>query len=590
MGDPIPTAKTPVYNSFDIKSASAECLQAPADPAKDPCKIQIDEVETGVSIVLDRKNGVFQAAPADAAKFTKTYPTFRVPGAELAEYLFAKSEFSKVFGDEQNPSEIFKKVTIVFGGNEVSDKTRAIFNWLNTTTNFITHGQLDPKHLKMKALQETTIRVGAYTFADPVLGVLVEKILKSLKDNPKLSSDSRNRVEWLLSIYATREKFWAALKPAMDKSVNVGDQLKGRSVELLTFLFANHILAEKGYNSFLYSDQVKEAAKTFHQVFTKVDPSYNAGKNYYAYMKSAVSELRTVNIPEAQKRELLLRIGFLESEYTKAAQKEMIDILSSQPDEQSYREYLKIKYGDTPLRAEALDIILKNTAIKAENGSLSFVLPMDKISKELKDWANGKSPEKRQEAITAILFLLKNLFEKDGKMEVFWDKKLQQTDNFYQTGNFTVMSYNKKALESLIVWARNSASDEKVTLPPEELPHTALRKWTFGSELGIGVAGLGVGTALAFAPIKDKNTQYFTQGGAFIIGSSALGSATGNFISYKTDATKNLWVYDVGGAIVGGLLGGLIYGLTTTKPPAFGGPGNPNDDPARRNPVDGYGP
>jgi len=57
----------------------------------------------------------------------------------------------------------------------------------------------------------------------------------------------------------------------------------------------------------------------------------------------------------------------------------MIDILASQPDEQSYREYLKIKYGDTPMRTEALDIILKNATIKAENGSLSFVLPMDKI-------------------------------------------------------------------------------------------------------------------------------------------------------------------------------------------------------------------
>lgn len=583
-----PATKLPNYNIFEIRSTTAECLEAPADPAKDPCKIQAEEVESGLSISLERKNGTFQLASADTAKLLKVYPNYRAPAAELAEYLAVKAEFSKVFGDEQNPSDIFKKISIVFEGKEVPDKNRAIFNWFNITTNFISHGQLDPKHLKMKNLQETTIKVGAFAFADPVLGTMVEKVLKGLKDNSKLSSESRKRVEWLLGIYATREKFWAAMKPAMDKSQSVSDQLKPRSVDLLIVLFANHVLAEKGYASYLYSDEVKGAAKVYHDIFSKIDPSYNASKNYYAFMKDSVSSLRSVDLPEAAKKELLLRIAFLENEYGKAAQKEMIDLLAAQPAETAYREYLEIKYGDTPARAGALKVILSGLTLKTGEAGTSHSFAMDKISRELRLWVDGKTGDQRKEALEAINHLLKVLFEKDGKMEVFWDKQVQTTDNFYKTGNFSILSNNKKALEDLIVWARNAATEEKLRLSPDNTPHVALRKWSLGTEIGLGVAGLGAGAILAFAPIKDQNAQYFTQGGSIILGSSALGAAGGNLLSYKLNVTKNTWLFDVGGAVVGGLLGGLIYGLATPPPPAFGG-GN-NGNPGQRFPVDGYGP
>jgi len=585
MGDP--ATKLPTYNIFEIRSTTAECLEAPADPAKDPCKIQAEEVESGLSISLERKNGSFQPASADAAKLLKVYPNYRAPAAELAEYLAVKAEFSKVFGDEQNPSDIFKKISIVFEGKEVPDKNRAIFNWFNITTNFISHGQLEPKHAKMKSLQETTIKVGAFAFADPVLGTMVEKVLKGLKDNSKLSSESRKRVEWLLGIYATREKFWAAMKPAMDKSQSVSDQLKPRSVDLLIVLFANHVLAEKGYASYLYSDEVKGAAKVYHDIFSKIDPNYNAAKNYYAFMRDSVSSLRSVDLPEAAKKELLLRIAFLENEYGKAAQKEMTDLLSAQPAESAFREYLEIKYGDTPARAGALKIILAGLTFKSGEEGPGHSFAMEKISRELHLWVDGKTGDQRKEALEAINHLLKALFEKDGKIEVFWDKQVQTTDNFYKTGNFSILSNNKKALEDLIVWARNAATEEKLKLSPDNTPHVALRKWTLGTELGIGVAGLGVGTALAFAPIKDQNGQYFTQGSSIILGSSALGAAGGNLLSYKLNVTKNAWLFDAGGALVGGLLGGLIYGLVTPPPPAFGGG---KTDPGQRFPVDGYGP
>lgn len=591
MGDPISGASktlSPTYNQFEIVSTTDECLQRPTDPSKDPCKVKVTEVEKDLSFQLERKLNVFQVASGDLPAVLKAYPNYRAPLAELTEYFAVKAEFSKVFGDEQNPSDIFKKVTIPIGSSS-ADKNKVVFNWLNVAQNFITHGQLAPKHAKMKTLQESTIQVSAYTFADPVLGVLVEKILKGLKDNSKLSPESRKRTEWLLGIYAARETFWSTMKPAMEKSTAVSDQLKLRSVELMIFLFANHVLAEKGYDALLYSDQVKSSAKLFHDVFTKVDPTYNAGKNYYAFMKASASSLRKAAIPEEYKGEFLQRIAFLENEYEKASQKEMNDLLSAQLPEPAFREYLEIKYGDTPLRAEALEIILKNMTMSSGDGQQKkFLFSMETIASELKKWAAGKATEQRTEALEAILYLLKALFEKGGRLQVFWDKKVQEIDNFYTTGNFSIISFNKKALEDLIVWARNSAAEQKLVLPPENLPHVGLRKWTFGSELGIGVAGLGVGTALAFAPIKDKNSQYFTQGSSIILGSSALGAAGGNLLSYKLNVTKNAWLFDVGGAVVGGLIGGLIYGLATPPPPALGGPNGSN--PGQRFPVDGYGP
>lgn len=592
MGDPTAgagKATGPQYSSFEILSTVDDCLQRPTDPTKDPCRIQVNEVENGLTFELDRKLNTYQIANPDLPKVLKAYPGYRPPLSELLEYLAVKSEFTKVFGDEQNPTDIFKKVTIPIGGSS-ADKNRVVFNWLNVAANFISHGQINPKHDKMKTLQENTILVSAYTFADPVLGVLVERILRSLKDNSKLSADSRKRGEWLLGIYAARESFWTAMKPTMDKSQAISEQLKLRSVELMIFLFANHVLAEKGYDAFLYSDKVRNSAKLFHEVFTKIDPSYNAGKNYYFFMKDAASTLRKANIPQDHQNDFLQRIAFLENEYGKAGQKEMIDLLSTQLPEPAFREYLAIKYGDTPLRSEALAIILKNMTFTGGDGKKKFHFEMENTASQLKKWAAGKPLGERKDAIESILFLLKALFEKGGRIEVFWDKKIQSIDNFYSTGDFSIISFNKKALEDLIVWGRNAAKEQKIELFPETTPHVALRKWTFGTELGLGVAGLGVGTALAFAPIKDRNSQYFTQGGSFILGGSALGSAGGNLLSYKLNVTKNAWLFDVGGAVVGGVLAGVIYGLASPKPPALGGPGGGNTEPGQRFPVDGFGP
>src|SRR5262249_44137073 len=155
---------------------------------------------------------------------------------------------------------------------------------MGVLSNFISHGQLDPKNQRMRDLMESTIQSSIYSFADPVLGVMVQKVLTGLKDNSKLDPQSRKRAEWLLGIYSAREKFWGAMKPTMDKSETVSLALKKRSVNFLVFMFANYILAEKGSNDYLLSSDMKETAKTFHQVLSKVDSNYDASKNFYSFI------------------------------------------------------------------------------------------------------------------------------------------------------------------------------------------------------------------------------------------------------------------------------------------------------------------
>jgi len=575
MGDPI-------YKKFYITSQTSDCTSPPpTDTSKDQCKIEVEEVDQGLVFTLERKGTTYSVASADASRVAKSYPSYNAPNRELADFLLVKGEMYKTFGDKSAPNPIMDKVSIDFGSK---DKYDAIYNWLNILANFISHGQLDPKNAKMKEMQSTTIGIATYTFADPALGTSVETLLRGIKDNTKLASGSRSRVEWLLGILSARQKFWDAMKPAMDQSTKLSDTLKARSVAVLTFLFANYVLAEKGTNDLLFSQDIKDAAKSFHDLLSKVDPNYNASKNFYAFIKGTMPELRKANIPADIKNDYLQRISFVETEYEKAAQQEMVDILSSQPAEQSFREYFKIKYGDTPARAAALGIILKNMTVKTGSSGTSYSFAMDKASSELQTWANLQTDGKRNEALQAILYLLKELFERDGKMEVFQDKKIQSTDNFYKTGNFSIMSGNKKALEDLIVWTRSTAKSESVPLLPGETPHIALRKWSFGTELGVGLAGIGAGTALTFVPISDKKAQYYSQGSTFILGGSALGAAGGNLLSYKLNVTKNAWLFDAGGAVVGGLIAGLIWGFAA-KPPGPGGSGT-----GTRFPTDGYGP
>ena len=108
------------------------------------------------------------------------------------------------------------------------------------------------------------------------------------------------------------------------------------------------------------------------------------------------------------------------------------------------------------------------------------------------------------------------------------------------------------------------------------------------SELAIGATGFTV--AAAMIPLQYSDGKYYGQGAGIILGASGLGAAAGNALSYAFDVDKNSWAFDFVGALVGGAVGGLVYGFTVNPNPWTLGPTPPPPDPGTRYPVDPYGP
>jgi len=578
----------PVYSRFTITSKVEECLDQPTDPSKDPCRVQVEEAGQNTTFLLYRKNSQFFVDTSDASKVAKAFPSFSSPTKQVLDYLVVTNEFKKQFGTQENPADIAKQIKIVT--NDGANR-EILYNYLDTLSNFIAIGRLDPRETKMRERFEFAIQVAIYSFADPVLGTLVVKKLRELQGNPKVNSEGKKRIDWLLSIYEVREKFWGAMKSEFDQSNSLAKSLKTTSIDILTFLFANYILAEKGYKDKILGSSAKDAAKTYYEVMSKLDPNFNPGQNYYAYMAKILPALKSANISATYRSDFEQRLNFLVSEYDKAAKEEMFGLLNQQNAPEALKSYLVFQYGDTPMRKEAMGIILRNTTVKGkpETDNPAFNISMDKASDELQAWAKGQPMgSTRKEALEAVLYLLKTLFEKGGKMKVYWNKQVQEVDNFYASGNFGLVGSNKSSLENLIIWARAEANTNNLLLTPEETPHTSLRKYTLITELG--VTGIGVGGYFAFTAAKDPYTRYYGQGGSIILASSALGSAGGNLLSYAVNANKKSFWFDIGGAVVGGILGGVIYGFAV-KPPGPGGPGNGGPmDPSARFPTDPYGP
>lgn len=577
MGDPI-------HNFITIQNRAGECIDPVLDPAQDPCKITVDEATTGTTFTLERKGLNFQVASADASKVTKAFPSYSVPARAIADFLLVRGEFVKALGDEKNPSGLMDKIVIEGANNDT--KIKAVADWTNVLSNFVALGQLDPKNPKMKELQINAIRKAFYSFADPTLGTTVEKTVKKLSEDARLTPDSRKRLEWLLQIFSAREKFWSLLKPKMDKSAQVSKELKARSTNFFVFLFANHILAENGFNAYLYAPEMKETAKVFNEILSKVDPEYDSSKNFYALIADAMKEMKQFQLKPDYQKDFQNRAEFIQGQYEKTAQQEMVDLLAAQPPQEAFKEYLFIKYGDTPERKAVMEIIVRHMKVKNEGGKESYAFDMAKIDRDLRTWAGAKSGPEYNRSVAAVLHLLKTLFERGGKMEVFSDKKIQSVDTFYESGNFDLLSMNKKSLEDLIVWARSSAKTIDLKIQPDDKPHLGLRKWTMVGELGVGVAGFGVFGG-SFAMPKDSQARYYSQGMGLALGASGLCAAGGNLLAHKLDMNGKSWLFDVGGAVLCGVAAGSIYFAATKGPNGGGGPGG---GPGQRNPVDGYGP
>lgn len=579
MGDPI-------YERFRLPGISVqECLQEPSDPKKDPCKVEVREAETKLSFVLERREGKFQVASGDAASVAKAFPSYKPPAREIAEYLTVRGEFFKTLGDEQKPLEITKQFKFKHLLGEGQTVEAAIESWVNVVASFVSHGQMEPKADKAKEFQEEAVMVATYFSVDPTLRALAVKTLQGLKGNEKLGAESRKRVEWLLVVLSVQEAMLAHFKPTMDKSQAISDELRARSSGLIQFLFCNHILADKGTNDKLATPSVQGSAKVFHDVLSKVDPHYNAGKNYYAYIASTMKALKDTEVPTAYLKDFRTRINFIQSEYEKKGREEMLNILAGQDAEKSLREYLIIKYGDTPAKAMVMETFLKHMKVKTSKGKILFDFNMEKAAKEIQDGHASLPLEMKARATVALLDVLQGLFEKSGKMEIFWDKKLQETDNFYSS--FPLMGANKNALEKLILWARGEAKDAKDPLAPQKIPHVAVRKWTLLAELGIGAAGTA--TALSLLAVDESEERWWGQGAATITAGAGFGAAAGNALSYALDIDEGDWAFDLGGSLLGGLAAGLTYGFLVPKPGNGFQPPTPTD-PGRRFPVDPYGP
>lgn len=571
----------PVYTRFKIVGGdSALCTQAAPDPSKDPCKIDVFEATLGESFVLERSGSKYTVASADAKKVSQQFPSYSPPARQLTEYLTVRSEFFKLLGDKANPAPIQKQIKLT-GGQATEE---VIENWTNYVASFISHGSLSPNSDATKKFQEEAIGIITYMSVDPTLNTLVGKTLTALKDSPKLSAEAKKRAEWLLVVQSVREKIWQIEKPMMDKSQGLSDELKAKSAQIITFLLANHLMAEKGYAGYLYSDSVQKTAKNFDDVLSKIDSNYDASQNYYSYMSSVMKNLKSFDIPSEYLADFRQRVNFVEAEYSKKGQQEMAVLLAAKPEEAAYREYLKIKYGQGAYRGAALDIFLKHMQVKSGPDAPSVSFDMAKASAEIQTWVGGLPITEQGLATESVLGILKDLFERNTKIEIFWGKKIQPADDFYNS--FPIMGSQKNALEDLILWARRNAKKNPITSP--ETPHVALRKWTLTAELGVGVTGFGV--AAAMIPMQYSDGKYYGQGASVILGGSGLGAALGNSLSYAFDVDKHSWVFDLVGGLVGGAIAGTVYGFTVKPNPWDNGPMIPPGGPGTKYPVDPYGP
>lgn len=582
MGDP-------VIRELGISGKTSECLQTPVDPKFDKCQVVILEgpVDKSNTFTLERKGRDYNVASADQARVNKLFPTFKPPVQDLKDYLLARGEFFKAFGDSYEPSDFGKTIKLSAGG---SSPMQIVDNYTNLLSAFIGTGETDPDNAVKKYLLSNAVMAGVFAYADPQLGPKIAEVLGQIDKNTSLSSPARGRVALLISVQEAWNKLWPHHEPAAAKvSVDLAKKMKFSATQVVHFLLVNHVLTDQGMKG-LFKD-LYETGKNFYDEMSRLDVDGSQFGDYYEFLRKGIKLIKTPKLSKAQQDEFNKRLALLDKALGEAAANK-IAFLGNQSTQKSAKESLRIKYGDTPTRLKVLEVILKNLEVKDVSGRPNFEVKIDPISTELRTLINSQIDTKvKAEHIEALNYLLKQLFERGGKMKMFLQNDFEEIDNFYDTVKRSLLSQDSKTLESLVQWALSQAGSADLNLDPSAHPHTPLRKWTLISEFG--VAGIGTGAAFAFNfGATDPNVKYYGTGGSIILGASGLGAAGGNLISYAADVNpKYNWIFDVGGAILGGLAGGLIYGAATGwGPPGGGITPPPGMDPGRRFPVDPYGP
>lgn len=584
----------PVYLSFSFPGKAADCFNPPEAGKVDSCKVQMTDDKDKSSFVFERQGTNFKVSSADASKLNKAYPGFKTPASQLKDFILLNKEFIGVFGTFEAPSETMGKVK-VFSAEQIA-------KIIDTTTNFLANGEILASFSGKRTQLEGAIRNFVSVFGDEKAGQEFEKLLKAAQSNGNLSSEAKSRAEFFLTINEARKQYWQALSSEMARSEDLDKKIKSASRDVLNFLFANHILGEKGYEASLNGDTAKTAAKLHYQLVSKIDPNYKPENNYYAAVLGIIPTLRKASISKGYEKGYFERLDVMESEYKKLARLETVRILDENPDKYSdqdgFRSYMRVRYGDTPIRREAIDVLLKHLKVKVmKDNSLNFDIPMATVSEDFKKWVKAKPADQQGEATTAVLYVLTELFERNGKMEIYWDKKVQNGPNLYYNSNIPMLGDNKTYLEKLIKWARGSAKETGADVPKGEKPHVGFRKYTAIGEGVVGIAGFA--TFGGMMTMENTQDVYYGRMASVIGGGMGVGALLGNSISYAADVDEYDWLFDAGGSIVGGVLAGVLYGTLAPKPNAtvpIGPSPNPfNPCPpsdkgnCNKNPVDPYG-
>jgi hypothetical protein len=466
-----------------------------------------------------------------------------------------------------------------------------VTNFTNLLASFIGVGEVNSALPAKKAQLENALQASVFSNADPTMGAKVNEVLGQISKNSQLSRDAKGRVSYLIAVQEAWSKLSQHLQPALDRtSSDLDIKMKASATQLILFLFANHILTDKGPKAFM-NDSLYQAGKMFFDEISRLDVDSNQFGDYYEFMRRGIRELKTPKLPRPQQDEFNKRLAILDKTLEDAV-KNRIAYFANQSPQKALKESLQMKYNHSPARAQALGVILKHLEIKDLGGRPVFEINIGKISQEWRAMAAAPLAEaKRKELVLAMNFLLNQLFERNGKMNVFWKNDFQKMDNFYDSVKRTMLSQESSTLEDLVKWARSEAEEYGLDLPEGSHPHVPLRKWTLLSETGVGV--LGAGTAVTFhLAADDPNTKYWGRGAAISVAGAGLGAAGGNYLSYLLDVDKKYaWLFDVGGGILGGLAAGGIYRLSVSPPSSGPSTIPPNMDPGRRFPgPDEYGP
>jgi hypothetical protein len=274
----------PVQYKFVITSQTLECTEMPQPDAADKCQVAVYQDTQNISFHLIRQGKEFKVSPEDAERIQRTYPNYQPPAQKLKDFLEVSRDFYNQFGDRNASTSIVGGIRILSQGD--------VFDINDILINFIAHGSIEPKTPGEKMLQQVAVGNSVAAFADPTMGILLEKTLSRIRENTRLSPGARKRANWLEQVFEVRKQIWDEIKPKMESSIDLGARLKASTQKIIMFLFCPQILDDRGAKPGLFPEEVIDAAQKHHDILSQIDPLYSVDQNYYAYMAEVLRKVK----------------------------------------------------------------------------------------------------------------------------------------------------------------------------------------------------------------------------------------------------------------------------------------------------------